>query len=278
MTRRFEKPRGSSTLFWEISVFGQVVATRWGTIGGKGRTSKTPFTTPALAARGAEKKVQAKRIKGYVEVPVGASAPPPPPADQRHSAWHRIEQWLTRHSLMPDLASGASDADIAAAEQALGVQLPEDYRVSCKLHNGERRDFGMVAGQELLSLPRVVQEWQLMLQMREEGVFDGHQPNPIGPVKDDPWNAKWIPISSSGSGDYFCLDLDPEEGGRVGQVFEHDHERDDRRVVAPSFSALLDLLGEERRLTRDTALLFRDEDPPIKHARGELGWEVQGEA
>jgi cell wall assembly regulator SMI1 len=52
--------------------------------------------------------------------------------------WQRIENWLSRYAphAWQMLRSGASEEEIQQAEVAMNITLPEDFKVSCRLHNG----------------------------------------------------------------------------------------------------------------------------------------------
>ena len=52
----------------------------------------------------------------------------------------------------------------------------------------------------------------------------------------------WIPISDNSGGEHLCVDLDPAEGGTVGQLFSYWHEYGAWRIVAPSFTVFLERL------------------------------------
>ncbi|WP_156441033.1 SMI1/KNR4 family protein [Burkholderia sp. ABCPW 14] len=43
-------------------------------------------------------------------------------------------------------------------------------------------------------------------------------------IKDDWYNLKWIPFTHDGSGIRLCLNLDPAEGGTLGQVVRIWHD------------------------------------------------------
>jgi DNA ligase-1 len=66
-TRRFEYVEGNSSKFWEISVEGADVTVRYGRIGTEGQTKTKSFTDTAAAANHAEKLIEEKTGKGYVE-------------------------------------------------------------------------------------------------------------------------------------------------------------------------------------------------------------------
>ena len=54
----------------------------------------------------------------------------------------------------------------------------------------------------------------------------------------------------SGGGDLICVDLDPDEGGVVGQVLEYDHELGPIAVLAPSVQAWLEHLVDKMEAGR----------------------------
>ncbi|MBX5484400.1 MAG: WGR domain-containing protein [Myxococcaceae bacterium] len=56
---------GTSNKFWEISVSGNVLTTRWGRIGGAGQSKSTTFKDAAAAQREHDKLVAEKLRKGY---------------------------------------------------------------------------------------------------------------------------------------------------------------------------------------------------------------------
>lgn len=65
--RRFEFVEGKSSKFWEISVNGCEVKVRYGRIGSDGTTNVKTFPEPAGAQRHADKLIEEKTGKGYVE-------------------------------------------------------------------------------------------------------------------------------------------------------------------------------------------------------------------
>jgi cell wall assembly regulator SMI1 len=162
--------------------------------------------------------------------------------------WERIEAWLTANA--PTVAAGlnppASPKVIADAEQFLGVQFPDDVRVSYLRHDGQRFNSpGMLEGWEWLSLERIRDEWKVWKDLLDGGDFDGIQSDADGRVvRNDWWNSAWIPLTYSGSGDHHCLDLAPGRRGRSGQIIEMWHDDGARPVVANSFGEWLsDLAG-----------------------------------
>jgi len=66
--RRFEFSEGNSNKFWEIAVNGVEVNVQFGRIGTQGQSNVKSFPDEAAAARNADKLIQEKTGKGYVEV------------------------------------------------------------------------------------------------------------------------------------------------------------------------------------------------------------------
>ena len=168
--------------------------------------------------------------------------------------WHRFENWLEQN--IPDaiqtLNLGASLEEIEAIQNILNIKLPDDYIASCMIHNGQNQESpSLTCWGTLLSLgvisdssfTTVRAEWTIL-----KGVYDEDWNNESegdrldNLVKNFWWIPKWIPITSNGCGDGFCLDLDPGENGTQGQVIEFIHDSGSRKVEAPSFRSWFEQL------------------------------------
>ena len=66
--RRFEFVEGKSSKFWEVSIQGTEVTTRYGRIGGDGQSTTKSFPDNAAATKNVEKLIKEKTDKGYQEV------------------------------------------------------------------------------------------------------------------------------------------------------------------------------------------------------------------
>jgi DNA ligase-1 len=66
-TRHFEFVSGSSSKFWEVSVNGNEMTTRYGRIGSSGQSTTKEFADNAAAQAAAAKLIAEKTDKGYVE-------------------------------------------------------------------------------------------------------------------------------------------------------------------------------------------------------------------
>jgi cell wall assembly regulator SMI1 len=68
-------------------------------------------------------------------------------------SWQRIGAWYAQNTPKDTLvlADGASEAEIAELEAALGQRLPDDVRESLALHNGAANEAYLLYFGELLS-------------------------------------------------------------------------------------------------------------------------------
>lgn len=154
--------------------------------------------------------------------------------------WRRLEAWLRANApaLVETLQPGATEEQITQAEAVLSVQFPEDFKASYRIHNGQLpASDGLIDAREFLSLERIQDEWKVWKDLLDSGDFDGIHSEPSGPIRDDWWNPKWIPITYDGAGNHDCLDLNPAEGGQAGQMIDFWHDDATREVKAESFHA-----------------------------------------
>lgn len=159
-------------------------------------------------------------------------------------SWRRIEDWLA-HNAPTDtqfLAAGASESQIEEAEKVLGARLPNDFCQSYLLHNGAPfyGSLRVFEYGEFLSWERMIHDWSIWKELWDDDEeFRGYDSDPDPGIKNSWWRHGWIPFLSDGCGNSLCVDLDPDEGGTLGQVFELNHDSSDRPLFAPSFAAWL---------------------------------------
>lgn len=133
------------------------------------------------------------------------------------------------------LSEGASEETIAAVEVVLGMRLPAEVVAFYRRHDGAE-DWEVLEGRELLSLERIVAEWQVWKGLLDNGTFETNdQGEPDAGVQQRWWIPEWIPITYDGAGNHHVLDLAPAEGGTHGQILSFWHDDPARTVVAKSF-------------------------------------------
>lgn len=157
--------------------------------------------------------------------------------------WERIEAWLAinAHEILKDLQPGATNTQIKQLEALLGIELPEDFKASYLIHNGQ---FGNVGGlfncNEFLSLERIQDEWQCWKDLLDASEFIDAQSYSDGSIRNNWWNSLWIPLTYDGSGNHDCLDLAPTPDGNLGQIISMEHDAANRQVLAKSYKEWLE--------------------------------------
>ena len=150
----------------------------------------------------------------------------------------KFKQWLSINYSdgLLDLNPPASDDEIKELIKTIGVELPKDFLSVLKIHNGQKGEAAwLFDSQEFLSTHRIIEEfntWKNLLNTELQGKISTSDEG----VKNDWWNINWIPITSDGCGDHYCLDLSPTSSGRKGQVITLWYELAEREIVASSFT------------------------------------------
>ena len=158
------------------------------------------------------------------------------------ASWARIEAWLRQHAPegLAELRPPASNRHINSLEDTTGLRLPTEMERSYKVHDGS---WGLwmfpYGGGTLATIQAIEGEWLRWREVAAEGWFEDRESEPEGPIKPVHWNRRWLPVTDAGSGNHFCVDLDPAPGGTVGQIIEFDHEVGPVRVVASGFGEWL---------------------------------------
>lgn len=162
-----------------------------------------------------------------------------------NETWQRLKRWLEQNApaLLATMQPGAANAEIVELENHLDAQLPADYRAFLALSNGQLGNtaFGFPDG-ELLSAESVSVQWTIWKDLLDDGTFKGIVCDPQAGIRNDWWNSRWIPFTHDGGGNHLCLDLDPANGGTVGQVISMEHDNGERVLMFSSFSEWLEQL------------------------------------
>jgi len=155
------------------------------------------------------------------------------------------------------LAAGASEAEISASEQAVACEFPADLRYLLTLHNGSNL-YQVLPGWELFSADRISDEWSVWSELYDDQFKpDGYDCAPTGPIRGDEWwRLRWIPFCGDGGGNHLCVDMEPADGGAVGQVITMWHDAPNRDVAAMSLTELIEKLADDL----EAGVLTWDED------------------
>ena len=202
---------------------------------------------------------KAKKLKKIVVLLEGAgkSLPTKPVAVPTVKvSWKGIKAALKEQDRLENVSLNkpATAAALSKAATKWGVTLPEEFVESYRLHNGQASEVedlipsptgGEFDGTfQLLPLDEIDSEWAMWKELVDGGEFTGTTSDPDKGIRDDWWNAGWIPFAANGAGDSICLDLNPAKEGRMGQVITMNHETSERRLLANSFAEWLADLAE----------------------------------
>jgi cell wall assembly regulator SMI1 len=170
-------------------------------------------------------------------------------ATRMKDVWKRIHDWLAANAPAGygQLRPGARVEAIGAAEDAMGVKLPDDIKASYGIHDGQANEPGLIGGEGwcLLPLKEIVEQW---------GRWS----------RSDPRDARCVPVAWGGTGDYVFLNFDPHIG-EPGCLMIQRSDSVDPDPLVPSFSAWLagfaDQLenGEFAYSEEDGCLMYADE-------------------
>jgi cell wall assembly regulator SMI1 len=132
--------------------------------------------------------------------------------------WQDIKEWYKIHApqRLEDLMDGISKTEIIELEQKIGFSLPEDYKASLKIHNGDCH----ISDYNYLSGDSVIYQWLMMKELLEEGKFSDFKINypEKNIIQNTWWDLKWIPFAEDSGGNMICIDMNPGINGIEGQI------------------------------------------------------------
>jgi cell wall assembly regulator SMI1 len=196
-------------------------------------------------------------------------------------SWAKLKSILGERDprTLDNLYPGADDAAVDRLRALLAVLLPAELEALYRMNDGEGRLYEFVEGQfEKFTLPFFtvpepaaysgISEYSFMRmhgldcafhsisetleQFAEIGGFSPEQRYPRidgldwtehkGAVRNVPASPGWIPFARDSAGNFLCVDVDPDQGGSIGQVIEVAYDDGRLRVLASSLADYLDTL------------------------------------
>ena len=162
-------------------------------------------------------------------------------------SWEAVRNWYSTRAPEGEieLNQGVTDDEWNEVECQLGFGLPEDVKLSYRLHDGSQERGIFEFGSYLMSLHEAFGHWQNWRDVLATGEFSGLVTCPEGPIKPEVWRREWFPITHSGAGDHHCIDMAPAEGGTLGQVIFVSHEEGPKFVESSSMAEWLSSFATE---------------------------------
>ncbi|KAL0947444.1 hypothetical protein HGRIS_013551 [Hohenbuehelia grisea] len=177
-----------------------------------------------------------------LHTPFSPSGPYPPLA----KTWSRLRAWLSHAypELGDTLNYGILPQDLANIEMQFGFALPAVIRESYLAVDGQEPESsagcseGLFFGLALLPLEDVLEEWRFWREVDEDPATGGNprlrevmQSLPATWVRKEYSQRGWIPLITDKAGNYAGVDLNPAEGGSVGQVIVFGRDFDTKVVL-----------------------------------------------
>lgn len=169
--------------------------------------------------------------------------PPYPPLEH---TWNRFRTWLSNEypELGDTLNYGILPQDLVNLEMQFGFSLPQAVRESYLAVNGQEAESsagcseGLFYGLTLLPLEEVLDEWRFWREVDDDPNTGAHaklrevmKSVPEGWVRKEYSQRGWIPLITDKAGNYVGVDINPGEGGFVGQVIVFGRDFDTKVVL-----------------------------------------------
>lgn len=126
--------------------------------------------------------------------------------------------------------SPATDFEFANLEDAIGMELPAEFKTFYRWHNGQIRSpyvpFHIDNDEVIMPIAEII-DWYEELSGQLE----------YGDIDEEIWKKSWVPFTDDGTGNSTCIDISKEN---FGQIVYQDHERDETRVIFDSLTEWLD--------------------------------------
>ncbi|KAJ7915473.1 hypothetical protein B0H13DRAFT_1999851 [Mycena leptocephala] len=160
--------------------------------------------------------------------------------------WTRLRAWLAREypELGDTLNYGILPEDLAEIEHQFGFELPPVVRESYLTVDGQEAESaagcaeGLFFGLTLLPLEDVLEEWRFWREVDDDPstganvqLRDSMQSIPTGWIRKEYSQRGWIPLIGDKAGNYVGIDVNPADGGSIGQVIVFGRDFDTKIVL-----------------------------------------------
>jgi cell wall assembly regulator SMI1 len=162
--------------------------------------------------------------------------------------WDEIEDYFKEENraVLGTFNPPATEKELKELEDLIGVTLPKDLKEFYTIHNGQ--DTGKVFNSAIIEygseglnpISKIIKEWTLFSSIEKEYPSVVASEDCEKGIKPLGWNLLWIPLIADGFGNAYCLDLDPAEGGKKGQIIYRDLHGPKYSLVADSFKHWID--------------------------------------
>jgi cell wall assembly regulator SMI1 len=183
--------------------------------------------------------------------------------------WKTIDDFLrkTNANIYNSLSGPADENNIKELENILKVNLPDTFKESLLIHNGQNEKDNIITFvdyHKLLSVNEMIKNYKMLCGLFDENeTIDFIKPNDYKYIKRNYiYNHKWLKFTES-NGDGLIIDFDPGEKGTMGQIFFRPHDDNPiDKIIAKSYGnwlrKLCGKIGNKEYEIKNGALLFED--------------------
>jgi cell wall assembly regulator SMI1 len=137
----------------------------------------------------------------------------------------------------------ATDAEISELQEII-LNVNPQLLTLLKVHNGQIfRSINAIVDSRgldwtLCSTEEIIEHWKNEKALLDSGDYEDYEPDADIRVQPVWWDTGWVPFAHENGCNYLCIDTNPTEKGKKGQIIYYHHEDSQRYVEA---SSLLDL-------------------------------------
>ncbi len=161
-------------------------------------------------------------------------------------SFKKLQDWAEAHAPEISFRPPAADSAIDTLAQKIGLPIPDDLRLLLRLADGETKpSAGMIGNWRLMPIAEIQAAWGWISKIAEKGAFEDLSPQTPTYIRPVWWHPGWLLIVSIDAGQYFCLDMDPPDQQRTGQVILFQQDQPERPLVAGSLQAWFDRIARD---------------------------------
>jgi len=153
----------------------------------------------------------------------------------------KFQDWMHTHAKGVRFRPPAKPTALTNYEEKSGLQIPGELRQILMVVDGEvNQSAGSIGNWRLMSITEIQAAWGLLTQLNTKGAFERFAPEPSPYLYTAWWSPAWVPFVTNDAGDYFCLDTNPPDPARKGQVLLFFQDRSTRPLVASNLTSWFD--------------------------------------
>jgi len=158
----------------------------------------------------------------------------------------QLRDWMHVHAPGVAFRPPADPAAIDNFTARSGLTMPDGLQEILLIADGETHaSAGMIGNWRVMPIAEVQAAWGLLNQMANKDAFADLQPETPPYIRAAWWGTGWIPVVGNDTGDFFCLDTNPPEPQRTGQVLLFLQEGPERPLIAGSLCAWFERIARD---------------------------------